>query len=208
MPTGSVTVRVPGKVNLHLGVGDLRADGFHEIVTVFHAVSLVDEVTVRTADLLSLQVVGEGAATLPVDRRNLAWQAAELMANHLGRAPTGDHHREGDSGGGRYGGRQRRRRCRAAGDEQPLGAGRPAARSSRVGGEAGERRSVRPSAALLWGRDGAMNWPPCWRATRSTGCWHSDGTGCPPAPCTESSTGFARRAIHRACQTPNHFSPR
>lgn len=87
MPTGSVTVRVPGKVNLHLGVGDLRPDGYHDIVTVFHAVSLVDEVTVRTADLLSLQVVGEGAQSLPVDNRNLAWQAAELMAEHLGRAP-------------------------------------------------------------------------------------------------------------------------
>ena len=87
MPTGSVTVRVPGKVNLHLSVGDLRPDGYHDIVTVFHAVSLVDEVTVRTADLLSLQVVGEGAQTLPVDDRNLAWQAAELMAEHLGRAP-------------------------------------------------------------------------------------------------------------------------
>lgn len=82
-----MTVRVPGKVNLHLGVGDLRPDGFHEITTVFHAVSLVDEVTVSNADLLSLQIVGEGAEWVPVDDRNLAWQAAELMAEHFGRAP-------------------------------------------------------------------------------------------------------------------------
>ena len=61
VPTGSVTVRVPGKVNLYLGVGDRREDGFHELATVFHAVSLSDEVTVREADLLSLQVFGEGA---------------------------------------------------------------------------------------------------------------------------------------------------
>ena len=79
-------MRVPGKVNLHLGVGELRPDGYHQITTVFHAVSLVDEVTVRNADLLSLQVVGEGADQLPVDDRNLAWQAAELMAAHVGRA--------------------------------------------------------------------------------------------------------------------------
>lgn len=87
VPTGSVTVRVPGKVNLYLAVGDRRDDGYHELTTVFHAVSLFDEVTVRTADVMSLDVVGEGAGELPVDERNLAWQAAELLADHVGRAP-------------------------------------------------------------------------------------------------------------------------
>lgn len=87
VPTGSVTVRVPGKVNLYLGVGDRRDDGYHELTTVFHAVSLLDEITVRNADVLSLEVAGEGAESLPTDERNLAWQAAELMAEHVGRAP-------------------------------------------------------------------------------------------------------------------------
>lgn len=87
VPTGSVTVRVPGKVNLYLAVGDRRDDGYHELTTVFHAVSLFDEVTVRNADVLSLELVGEGADKLPTDERNLAWQAAELLAEHVGRAP-------------------------------------------------------------------------------------------------------------------------
>ena len=87
VPTGSVTVRVPGKVNLYLGVGDRRPDGYHELTTVFHAVSLSDEVTVRDADVLSLRLVGEGADEVPTDARNLAWQAAELMAERVGRAP-------------------------------------------------------------------------------------------------------------------------
>jgi 4-diphosphocytidyl-2-C-methyl-D-erythritol kinase len=87
VPTGSVTVRVPGKVNLYLAVGDRRQDGHHELTTVFQAVSLLDEVTVRNADVLSLEVVGEGADKLPTDERNLAWQAAELMADHVGRSP-------------------------------------------------------------------------------------------------------------------------
>jgi 4-diphosphocytidyl-2-C-methyl-D-erythritol kinase len=87
VPTGTVTVRVPGKVNLHLGVGDLRDDGYHELTTVFHAVSLFDEITVRNADALSVETSGEGAADLPTDHTNLAWRAAELMAEHVGRAP-------------------------------------------------------------------------------------------------------------------------
>lgn len=73
--TGSVTVRVPGKVNLYLSVGDLRDDGYHDLTTVFHAVSLLDEVTVRNADVLSLRMIGEGAESLPADERNLAWRA-------------------------------------------------------------------------------------------------------------------------------------
>ena len=90
VPTGSITVRAPGKVNLYLAVGDRRDDGYHELTTVFHAVSLLDEVTVRTADVLSLEMAGEGSdgpESLPADERNLAWQAAELMAEYVGRAP-------------------------------------------------------------------------------------------------------------------------
>ncbi|WP_428340861.1 4-(cytidine 5'-diphospho)-2-C-methyl-D-erythritol kinase [Mycobacterium sp.] len=87
VPTGSVRVRTPGKINLYLAVGDLMDSGYHELTTLFHAVSLVDEVTVRDADVLSLKITGEGAGQLPLDERNLAWQAAELMAEHVGRAP-------------------------------------------------------------------------------------------------------------------------
>src|SRR6202012_4360873 len=87
VPTGSVTVRTPGKINLYLAVGDLLESGYHDLTTVFHAVSLVDEITVRNADVLSLEISGEGADQLPLDDRNLAWRAAELMADHVGRAP-------------------------------------------------------------------------------------------------------------------------
>jgi len=87
VPTGSVSVRVPGKVNLYLEVGDRRDDGYHELTTVFHAVSLLDEVTVTTADMLSLELSGEGAESLPTDERNLAWRAAEMLAEHVGRTP-------------------------------------------------------------------------------------------------------------------------
>lgn len=80
-------VRVPAKVNLHLSVGPVRKDGFHELVTVYHAVSLYDEVVVEPADELSVVVVGEGAGKVPVDRHNLAVRAVRAVAALLGRAP-------------------------------------------------------------------------------------------------------------------------
>ena len=44
---GAVVARAPAKVNVHLHVGPLRADGFHELTTVYLAVSLSDTVTAR-----------------------------------------------------------------------------------------------------------------------------------------------------------------
>lgn len=82
-----VTVRVPAKINLHLAVGAARPDGYHDLVTVFHAVSLFDEVTVAAAEHPGVEVVGEGAAHVPTDETNLAWQAAEALAVHAGRRP-------------------------------------------------------------------------------------------------------------------------
>lgn len=80
-------VRVPAKVNLQLSVGPLGDDGFHDLVTVFHAVDLVDEIVARPADALALTVSGEGADTLPTDERNLAWRAARLLADTAGLDP-------------------------------------------------------------------------------------------------------------------------
>jgi 4-diphosphocytidyl-2-C-methyl-D-erythritol kinase len=75
-----VTVRVPAKVNLQLSVGPPRADGYHDLVTVFHAVSLYDEVTVRPADRTSVQVTGDDVAGVPAGRANLAVRAARALA--------------------------------------------------------------------------------------------------------------------------------
>ncbi|WP_319943591.1 4-(cytidine 5'-diphospho)-2-C-methyl-D-erythritol kinase [Nocardia aurantia] len=84
---GPVVVRAPSKVNLHLGVGELRPDGYHDLTTVFQALSLSDDVSVAPAAVLSVRVAGEGAAEVPTDRENLAWQAAVRMAHLAGRAP-------------------------------------------------------------------------------------------------------------------------
>jgi 4-diphosphocytidyl-2-C-methyl-D-erythritol kinase len=86
----AVAARAPAKVNVHLAVGPLRPDGFHELRTVYLAVSLFDTVTVRPGDGLALTVSGEGtgaargADLVPADRRNLVWRAAELLAASSG----------------------------------------------------------------------------------------------------------------------------
>jgi len=86
----SVTVRTPAKVNLQLSVGPLRDDGYHDLVTVFHAVSLHDTITASATDPgsgIELTMVGEGAESLPVDEANLAYRAAELLARDAGIDP-------------------------------------------------------------------------------------------------------------------------
>ncbi|MBB0993836.1 hypothetical protein G6015_05830, partial [Dietzia sp. SLG510A3-40A3] len=49
-PARAVTAVAPAKINLHLGVGDLRADGYHDLLTVYRAVDLWEEVTVALVD--------------------------------------------------------------------------------------------------------------------------------------------------------------
>ena len=74
-----VTVRVPAKLNLQLAVGPPRADGYHHLVTVFHAVSLFDQVTVEPAGRDGVTVTGEGADRVPADRDNLALRAIAAL---------------------------------------------------------------------------------------------------------------------------------
>jgi 4-diphosphocytidyl-2-C-methyl-D-erythritol kinase len=82
-----VRVRVPAKVNLHLQVGALRQDGFHDLVTVFQAVNLVDEIRASTAVGLQVRMSGLGASVLPTGPDNIAWRAASLLAAHAQVAP-------------------------------------------------------------------------------------------------------------------------
>jgi 4-diphosphocytidyl-2-C-methyl-D-erythritol kinase len=81
-----VRVRVPAKINLALRVGSPRADGYHPLATVYQAVSLYDEVHAAWAepDEFSVTVSGEGADLVPTDERNLALQAAQLLARTSG----------------------------------------------------------------------------------------------------------------------------
>ncbi|HZI97912.1 MAG TPA: 4-(cytidine 5'-diphospho)-2-C-methyl-D-erythritol kinase, partial [Actinomycetales bacterium] len=79
-----VCVRAPAKINLALCVGGVRKDSFHDLATVFHAVSLFDDVTATPADDITVEVHGEGAADVPEDETNLAVRAATLLADSTG----------------------------------------------------------------------------------------------------------------------------
>lgn len=79
-----VTVFVPAKVNLDLRVGPLRPDGYHSLSTVYHAVDILDEVTVRPAEDWSVEVEGAHAHRVPSDSDNLALRAARLLAEQAG----------------------------------------------------------------------------------------------------------------------------
>ena len=85
---------MPAKVNLQLSVGPVRRDGYHELATVFQAVSLFDEVVARApaGPGVTLTVSGEGEGELPLDDGNLAYRAALLLADHAGIEPAVDLH--------------------------------------------------------------------------------------------------------------------
>ncbi|MFY9668840.1 MAG: 4-(cytidine 5'-diphospho)-2-C-methyl-D-erythritol kinase [Trebonia sp.] len=74
-----MTVRVPAKINLQLAVGPLRPDGYHGLVTVFHAIGLFDMVSVAAAEADSVAVTGEGAGQVPADGDNLALRAVRAL---------------------------------------------------------------------------------------------------------------------------------
>jgi 4-diphosphocytidyl-2-C-methyl-D-erythritol kinase len=87
MITRGVVVRVPAKINLQLAVGPLGADGFHEVTTVFQAISLFDDVTLKLAPEnsgISLTLSGATSNGVPANDENLAVRAAKLMADKYG----------------------------------------------------------------------------------------------------------------------------
>ena len=90
-----VTVEVPAKINLALKVAPLGADNFHELITIFHGVSLFDRVTAKPSTRgVTITIEGEGAQWLPVDDSNLAVKAAKLLAHHHGMKPYVNLHIE------------------------------------------------------------------------------------------------------------------
>jgi len=84
-----VVARAPAKVNLALHVGPRRADGFHDVATVYQAVDLYDEVVAesRPDGVVSVETRDEGGnpvAGVDDDDRHLSVRAALALQSRLG----------------------------------------------------------------------------------------------------------------------------
>jgi len=78
-----VNIQAPAKINLHLHVGRVRPDGFHDICSIFQAVDLFDDITLSITGIEG-EIIINGDFPCPPES-NLIWRAIELF-----RAFTGD----------------------------------------------------------------------------------------------------------------------
>ncbi|MFQ5381339.1 MAG: 4-(cytidine 5'-diphospho)-2-C-methyl-D-erythritol kinase [Dehalococcoidia bacterium] len=81
-------VRAPAKINLMLEVTGRRADGYHEIDTVLHELSLADEVSLEPGPG-DVAVSGPQAAGVPSGEENVVWKAARELADRVERRDIG-----------------------------------------------------------------------------------------------------------------------
>jgi len=78
-------LRPAAKINLRLRVGPRRADGFHELQTVYQSIALSDAMRFAPArGLLQLRIKSTDPS-VPGDRTNLIWRAAERLWIAAGR---------------------------------------------------------------------------------------------------------------------------
>ncbi len=79
----AVKERANAKINLHLDVISRRDDGFHDIKTVMHSISLADDITVTytPSNETVIRLSVNGNRFLPTDDKNLATRAAACYLN-------------------------------------------------------------------------------------------------------------------------------
>lgn len=73
-------VQVPAKVNLQLSVGPKESDGYHEVVTVFQAISLFDNLKISRSNQFEINLKGDYVNGVPTDQSNLVYKAVQLMS--------------------------------------------------------------------------------------------------------------------------------
>src|SRR5437867_1754790 len=83
-------VRAYAKINLSLRVIGMRADGYHELRTIFQSIALHDTLTIRRARGpfrldCSARGLHDDVARCPADSTNLVWRAAESAWKAAGR---------------------------------------------------------------------------------------------------------------------------
>ena len=82
--TKEVCVRAPAKVNLILRILDRLPTGYHQIWSIMQTVDLADRLTIRVVPSTTVITLQCQHSTVPKDRTNLVYQAAELVLNQAG----------------------------------------------------------------------------------------------------------------------------
>ncbi len=81
------TYHAYAKINLYLDILSRREDGYHDLLTVMHSLSLRDDVTVEILPCPTTHVSMRifGSYLLPTDERNLAYRAADAFLRRIGK---------------------------------------------------------------------------------------------------------------------------
>jgi 4-diphosphocytidyl-2-C-methyl-D-erythritol kinase len=79
----TVRARAAAKINLHLGVGGVRDDGYHQLCTVYQAITLFDTVTAEPWDTWRVETRTEpyvDRSAVPMTNGNIVTRAGALLA--------------------------------------------------------------------------------------------------------------------------------
>jgi 4-diphosphocytidyl-2-C-methyl-D-erythritol kinase len=82
----SVRIRAFAKINLCLHVMGKRADGYHELRTIFQAISLHDtlEISITPGSSGTEFLLASNDVTLPLGPDNLVWRAIDAISREIG----------------------------------------------------------------------------------------------------------------------------
>jgi 4-diphosphocytidyl-2-C-methyl-D-erythritol kinase len=73
-----INVKAPGKINLHLGVGKSRSDGFHSIQSIFARISLFDDISITMYESDNLEITVNGLESFDIEGEDTLTKAARL----------------------------------------------------------------------------------------------------------------------------------
>lgn len=82
-----IILKVPAKLNIYLQAGKVREDGYHDLTTVYQAITIYDELKISSQDSklgLTMMISPDSYDSIPTDSRNLVIKAAQLLATRSG----------------------------------------------------------------------------------------------------------------------------
>ena len=79
-----IKIQCPAKINLTLEIVNRREDGFHNIKSIMHMISLYDYLTIKACPSVSTEIKLTGNCTeIPYDENNLVYKAAVLFLQKI-----------------------------------------------------------------------------------------------------------------------------